>query len=90
MHSIAHLSKTELSFCALACSGIRVVCGHVRVRVMCGISWACPLDPSAPALTCTSKSMMEKLTRESSSRSSLKRWMALATLVHDDVDVVSP
>ena len=52
---------------ALACSGLRDACGHVRARAMRGILWACQLGPGALALSCAAKSMMEKSTRESSS-----------------------
>ena len=63
--------------CHAVCQGVSrtrtlwflfVSCRRTLARATCGILWACSLGSSVSALTCTAKSVMVDLPRESSSQ----------------------
>ena len=67
LHAMLHAMLYAKAFPALGSSGSFVSCGRTLARVTCGILWACSLGSSVSALTCTARSVMVDLTRESSS-----------------------
>ena len=67
LHAMLHAMLYAKAFPALGSSGSFVSCRRTLARVTCGILWVCSLGSSVSALTCTAKSVMVDLTRESSS-----------------------